>query len=76
MKELGKILAHVGIGGFYRRVFSAEGVEMKGPYPTEGQANPFGSARLPFPAGISSEFHFKKPKGAVAPDPVELRKIE
>ena len=76
MKEVGEILARIGLGGFYRRTVNAEGEEIRGPYPTRRSANPYGNARLPFPLSVSAEFHFRKPGKTVAPDPAELEKIK
>jgi len=79
MRIIEKGLARIGIGGFYRRT-TGVGLglreELKGPYSTEGRANPYGDARLPFPLSVRAEFHVRKPKDAVGPDPIELEEIK
>ena len=79
MRIIEKGLARIGIGGFYRRT-TGVGLglreELKGPYSTEGRANPYGIAGLPFPLAVRASFHIRKPKGAVTPNPAELEKIK
>lgn len=79
MEKVKDFLAKIGIGGFYRRTSGVGpdlGEELRGPYLSEGGANPYGDARLPFPLSVRAEFHFRKPKNAIAPDPIELEEIK
>ena len=70
------IIAKLGAGAGFYRVMDAPPDKHKvtGPYRTPSLANPTGQARLP--VSISVEFHLRPPKGAIPPNPWELKKIK